>query len=246
MNSIAIHLSNVSKKFNLNNNKNILNKFNDKTNSSNEILALDNISLTIEKGETIGVIGLNGSGKTTLLRIISGVYQPDYGSVRINGHLAPLLQIGMGFKEELNAKENIIMYGLLLGFTKNEIKKKISDIIKFAELEKFFQLKLKDYSAGMRSRLAFSTAIQINPDILLVDEILAVGDAVFKEKSFNAFLEFKKQNKTIVYTTHNINMILDLSDRVILIDQGRIIKIGKPSDVVSYFNEIIKSHKTTK
>ncbi|MDH3765389.1 MAG: sulfotransferase [Nitrosopumilus sp.] len=244
MNSIAIHLSNVSKKFDLNNNKNILNKSNDTTNSSNEILALDNISLIIKKGETIGVIGLNGSGKTTLLRIISGVYQPDYGSVQVNGHLAPLLQIGTGFKEELNAEENIIMHGLLLGFTKNEIKKKISDIIKFAELEKFCQLKLKDYSAGMRSRLAFSTAIQINPDILLVDEILAVGDAVFKEKSFNAFLEFKKQNKTIVYTTHNINMILDLSDRVILMDQGRILKIGKPSDVISYYKEIIKTHRT--
>ncbi|MDH3824249.1 MAG: ABC transporter ATP-binding protein [Nitrosopumilus sp.] len=243
MNSIAIQLSNVSKRFNLNQ-KN-MSSVSHYTNNSNQILALDNISLTIEKGETIGVIGLNGSGKTTLLRIISGVYQPDSGSLLINGHLAPLLQIGTGFKEELDAEENIILYGLLLGFTKNEIKKKIDDIIRFAELEKFHKLKLKNYSAGMRSRLAFSTAIQINPDILLVDEILAVGDAVFKEKSFKAFLEFKKQNKTIVYTTHNINMILDLSDRVILIDQGRIVKIGKPSDVVSYYNEIIKSHNTT-
>lgn len=246
MNSTVIQLSNVSKKFDLSNKKNTL-KITQKTNNfSNQILALDNISLTIEKGETIGVIGLNGSGKTTLLRIISGVYQPDSGSVLVNGYLAPLLQIGTGFKEELNAEENIVMYGLLLGFTKNEIKKKINDIIKFAELEKFHKLKLKDYSAGMRSRLAFSTAIQINPDILLVDEILAVGDAVFKEKSFKAFLEFKKQNKTIIYTTHNINMILDLSDRVILINQGRILKIGKPKDVISYYHEMIASHKTSK
>ena len=213
---------------------------------NNLIYALNDISFSLEKGQILGIIGKNGSGKTTLLRTISGIYNPTSGNITVNGKLAPVLQIGIGFRNEISSIENIIMYGLLLGFTKNEIKKKISDIIKFAELEKFCQLKLKDYSAGMRSRLAFSTAIQINPDILLVDEILAVGDAVFKEKSFNAFLEFKKQNKTIVYTTHNINMILDLSDRVILMDQGRILKIGKPSDVVSYFNEIIKSHKTTK
>ncbi|MDH3765109.1 MAG: sulfotransferase [Nitrosopumilus sp.] len=244
MNSIAIKLSNVSKKFDLNKNKN-MSKRSHKTNKpSNQILALDNISLTIEKGETIGIIGLNGSGKTTLLRIISGIYQSDSGSVLINGNLAPLLQIGTGFKKELDAEENIIINGLLLGFSKNEIKRKIDDIIKFAELERFRKLKLKDYSTGMRSRLAFSTAIQINPDILLVDEILAVGDAVFKEKSFEIFLNFKKQKKTIVYTTHSINMISDLSDRVILMDQGRILKIGKPSDVISYYKEIIKTHKT--
>jgi len=244
LNSIAIKLSNVSKKFDLNKNKN-MSKRSHKTNKpSNQILALDNISLTIEKGETIGIIGLNGSGKTTLLRIISGIYQSDSGSVLINGNLAPLLQIGTGFKKELDAEENIIINGLLLGFSKNEIKRKIDDIIKFAELERFRKLKLKDYSTGMRSRLAFSTAIQINPDILLVDEILAVGDAVFKEKSFEIFLNFKKQKKTIVYTTHSINMISDLSDRVILMDQGRILKIGKPSDVISYYKEIIKTHKT--
>ncbi|MDH3618370.1 MAG: sulfotransferase [Nitrosopumilus sp.] len=243
MNSIAIQLSNVFKKFDLGKNKSFPKGSHLTKNILNQIQALDNISLTIKKGETIGIIGLNGSGKTTLLRIISGVYAPDSGSVEINGYLAPLLQIGTGFKKELDAEENIVMYGLLLGFTKNEIKRKVDDIIKFAELEKFRKLKLENYSAGMRTRLAFSTAIQINPDILLVDEILAVGDAVFKEKSFKAFLEFKKQNKTIVYTTHNFNMILDLSDRVILMDQGRILKIGKPSDVISYYKEIIKTHK---
>ncbi|MDH3501137.1 MAG: sulfotransferase [Nitrosopumilus sp.] len=243
MNSIAIQLSNVSKKFDLNKNKNISKKSHLPNKPSNQILALDNISLTIEKGETIGIIGLNGSGKTTLLRTISGIYQPDSGSVVINGYLAPLLQIGTGFKKELDAEENILIYGLLLGLTKNEIKKKIDGIIKFAELEKFRKLKLKDYSTGMRSRLAFSTAIQINPDILLVDEVLAVGDAVFKEKSFEVFLNFKKQKKTIVYTTHSINMISDLSDRVILIDKGKILKIGKPKEVISHYDELVKSYK---
>jgi len=175
--------------------------------------------------------------------LISGIYPPDSGSINVIGQLAPLLQIGTGFNNDLDAEENIIMYGMLLGLTKFEIKAKINKIIEFAELEKFRNMKLKDFSTGMRARLGFSTALEINPDILLVDEVLSVGDAIFREKSFQAFLSFKKNHKTIVYTTHNLKMVSELSDRVILIDHGKIVKIGKPNEVIPVYQEIIQAHK---
>ena len=244
----AIQLSNVSKKFDLHEAKKKFadDNFTNGNNDSRYILVLDNVSFSVPKGETLALIGLNGSGKTTLLRLISGIYQPDSGTVDVKGRLAPLLQIGTGFKEELDAEENIIMYGILLGFTEKEIEKKIDDIIKFAELEKFRKVKLKYFSTGMRSRLAFSTALQVDPDILLVDEILAVGDAPFRDKSFNAFLQFKNQNKTIIYTTHNIDTISKISDRVALIHQGRVLKIGQTDEVINLYQKIIQEQKTQK
>jgi len=188
--SVAIELQNVSKAFNINQ-KGLSNIF-DSKNKENQFVALDNISFTILKGETVGLMGLNGSGKTTLLRIISSIYSPDSGSIKVNGNIAPLLQIGTGFNPEFSAAENILQYGMLLGFSKSEIKAKIDGIIKFAELEKFKNLQLKHYSTGMRAKLGFATALQVDPDILLVDEVLSVGDEAFREKSFQAFLEFKK------------------------------------------------------
>jgi len=205
----------------------------------NEFTALNNISFTVSKGEMIGIIGLNGSGKTTLLRTISGVYKPDTGKIRIFGRVAPLLQIGTGFHDELNARDNIVMYGMLLGFSKCKIKEKISSIIEFAELKDFEYMILKHYSTGMRARLAFSTALQIDPEILLVDEILAVGDLAFRKKSFDAFLSFKKENKTILYTSHNISNMPQLCDRVILLHQANVVMVGKPTEVIAKYKEII-------
>lgn len=242
----VIKVENVTKTFKINKKRrlNQILKITNKQDPNNyRIVALDKISFTINKGETIGLIGLNGSGKTTLLRLISGIYPPDSGSINVIGQLAPLLQIGTGFNNDLDAEENIIMYGMLLGLTKFEIKAKINKIIEFAELEKFRNMKLKDFSTGMRARLGFSTALEINPDILLVDEVLSVGDAIFREKSFQAFLSFKKNHKTIVYTTHNLKMVSELSDRVILIDHGKIVKIGKPNEVIPVYQEIIQAHK---
>lgn len=241
----VIKVENVTKTFEINKRRLIPRIKNSNKQDSNQkrIVALDKISFTINKGETIGLIGLNGSGKTTLLRLISGIYPPDSGSINVIGQLAPLLQIGIGFNEDLDAEENIIMYGMLLGLTKFEIKAKINKIIEFAELEKFRNMKLKNFSTGMRARLGFSTALEINPDILLVDEVLSVGDAAFREKSFQSFLSFKKNHKTIVYTTHNINMISELSDRVILIDHGKLVKIGKPNEVIPVYQEIIQAHR---
>lgn len=244
METIAVELKNVAKTFYTNKRRGIFDILKDSTgkNQNIKITALDNLSFSINKGETIGLIGLNGSGKTTLLRIISGIYPPDSGNVVIKGKIAPLLQIGIGFNNELNAEENIIIYGMLLGLSKLEAKSKIDKIIEFAELEKFRNLKLQNYSTGMRARLGFGTALEVNPDILLVDEVLAVGDEVFRKKSFEAFLSFKKNHKTIIFATHALKMIEELSDRVILMDKGKIIKFGIPSEVIPVYREIIKKH----
>jgi len=241
MAEIIISIKNISKIFNKEKTlgiKNILKSFFDK-NEKKSLIALDDISFEINKGEMIGIIGLNGSGKTTLLRIIAGIYQADHGKIVTKGIIAPLLQIGTGFNTEMVAHENIMVYGMLLGMTKNEMKKKINGIIEFAELEEFTKMKLKHYSQGMRARLGFSTALQIDPDILLVDEVLAVGDARFKKKSFEAFKEFKNKGKTIVYTSHNTGIMKELCDRVILLHQGKILQIGNPTTVLEKYAELI-------
>jgi len=246
MDSIAIELKNVTKIFNVNKQNSIystLKNLRSKNSGLKKIIAIDNLSLSIKKGETIGLIGLNGGGKTTLLRLIGGIYSPDSGTINIVGRIAPLLQIGTGFNAEFNAKENIVIYGMLLGLKKNEIESKVETILDFAELKRFRNLKLKNYSSGMKAKLGFSTAIQINPEILLVDEVLSVGDAAFQQKSFEAFLSFKKNNKTIVLTTHNINTISKVADRVVLLDGGKLVNTGKPDEIIPIYNEIVKSKK---
>jgi len=244
METNMITVENLTKTFTLKRTKSVFGKIKDLKKPKSKqmtIHCLDGISFEVKKGEMLGIIGLNGSGKTTLLRTISGVYKPDSGSVKVNGKMAPLLQIGTGFHPELNGEENIIMYGLLLGLSKDEIKAKVNSIIEFAELQNFTEMKLKNYSTGMRARLGFSTALEVDPDILLVDEVLAVGDAAFREKSENAFLEFKKAGKTVLYTTHNISKISKISDRVLLIDKGKLVMIGDPEETVAKYQEIIKN-----
>jgi len=241
----AITVQNVTKFFRINKKKSFFGKNNYSRNSSksNVFTVLDDISLTVQKGEMLGIIGLNGSGKTTLLRTIAGIYKPNSGSIKVNGKLAPILQIGTGFNLELNAAENISMYGMLLGLKKHELRQTTNTIIQFAELEEFAEMSVKNYSSGMKARLAFSTALQVNPDILLVDEILAVGDKSFKEKSFDAFLSFKKNRKTILYSTHSMDKISKLSDRVLLLNKGKLIMIGNPDEVIQKYDEIIKEKR---
>ena len=205
--------------------------------------ALDKVSFTASKGEILGIIGLNASGKTTLLRIIAGIYQPDSGTVKTFGRISPLLQLGTGFQNELDAGNNIILNGMLMGISKPEIEKKIDNIIEYAGLENFLGVRLKHYSSGMRARLAFSIAMEVESDILLVDEILAVGDAVFRKKSYESFLSLKNQQKTIFIATHNLNVLSKFCDRVILLDKGKIIKIGKPDEIMPLYDEITKNKK---
>lgn len=241
----AIVLENVTKSFKIKKPSRFLSRsVNLYQNSKAEKLrAIDNISLSVQKGEMLGIIGMNASGKTTLLRIIAGILKPDSGKIQVNGELAPILQLGTGFQEELNAIDNIIWYGMLLGIPKKQIKEKVDTILDFAGLKNFAGMKIKNYSSGMRARLAFSTILQIEPDILLVDEVLAVGDQVFKEKCFEAFSSYKEKNKTILYTTHNLEKLSELSNRVLLIHQGKKVKIGKPNDVIEEYKEIMKKEK---
>ncbi len=237
----VIEVNEVTKKFNMTKATGILNIIKKAIGNfdNRSFRALDNISFSVEPGEMIGLIGHNGSGKTTLLRTIAGIYQPDSGKITIKGKLAPMLQIGTGFNKEFTAKENVIQYGLFLGIARKEIENKFSKIIEFAELENFKEMKIKHYSTGMRARLAFSTALETNPDILLVDEILSVGDQAFKQKSFDAFLKFKQQKKTIIYASHNIKKMPSLCDRVILLDHGKMIAIGKPKDIIEKYQELL-------
>ena len=160
--------------------------------------------------------------------------------MEVNGNLAPLLHIGTGFEQELTAESNIVMYGLLLGLSKSEITNRVDSIIKFADLEKFSKMPLKHYSSGMKLRLAFSTALQINPDIILMDEALAAGDILFREKSFESFQSFKKSGKTIVYTTHSLGQIEKFADRVMLIHQGKIVTIGDPKETVESYKQFLE------
>lgn len=208
-----------------------------------KLVALDSISFNVSKGEMFGIIGLNGSGKTTLLRTIAGIYQPDEGRVSVNGSLAPMLHIGTGFHNELIARENIILSGMLYGFSKSEISKKVDDVLELAELQEFSEMKLKYYSSGMRVRLAFSSAVQIDPDILLIDEILSVGDLAFREKSFKTFLSLKKKGRTILYSTHNLATLPKLCDRVLLINRGKAIHIGSPNEVIEKYKELVKQKR---
>ena len=177
MDDIAIQVEDVSKEFKIIKPRGISGLFmRSNPEKYRTFVALDGISFTVKKGEILGIIGLNGSGKTTLLRIIAGVYKPDKGRVKVNGRLSPLMQLAAGFQGELNARENIIMNGLLLGVSKSYIQNKVDEIIQYAELEKFSEMKVQHYSSGMLSRLGFSIALQINPEIMLVDEIMSVGE----------------------------------------------------------------------
>ena len=229
----AIIVKNVTKTFRLSK------KIGDENNEKNLIHALNEVSFSVKKGEILGVIGRNGSGKTTLLRTISGIYKPTNGEIIINGKVAPILQIGIGFKNEITAEENILMYGLLLGLEKAKIKKRIETILEFADLKDFRKMKLKHFSNGMRTRLAFSTAMQVESDIFLVDEILAVGDMDFKQKSFAEFIRLKKEGKTIIHTTHNLSAMETFSDKILFLDKGRQITIGEPGEIIKKYKDQI-------
>jgi len=241
MNQIALDIKNISKKFSLNKPQGLSLSRDKSSSKQNQLVALDDVSFSVSKGEILGIIGLNGSGKTTLLRIISGIYQPDSGSVSVYGKLTPILQIGTGFQGDLNANDNIMMNGLLMGMKKSEIVKKIPSIMQFSELEKFSKMNLKHFSSGMRARLAFATAIQVNFDILLLDEVLSVGDKIFREKCYDTFMSMKRERKTILHTTHNIQKLAKFSDRVLLLHQGKLVKIGKPYEILEMYNEITKT-----
>lgn len=245
----AIELKNVTKKFKIRHEKKnsfyeYVTSIQNRRDAFEEITVLKDVTLSVKKGEMLGILGLNGEGKTTLLKIISKIYNPDSGSVVTYGKVTPFLELGTGFNGELTARDNIILYGIILGFTKKEITNKIDDISKFSELEKFLDTKLKNFSSGMNARLAFSTAISVDPDILLVDEVLSVGDITFQEKSFNKFMEFKKKEKTIVFVSHSVEQIRKTCDRVIWLHNGSIEKDGRADDVIQEYVKFANERKS--
>lgn len=203
--------------------------------------ALDEVNLQIENGDFIGIIGKNGSGKSTLLKIIAGIYTPTSGTVKVHGSLAPFLELGVGFQPELSARENISLNAALLGISKKQLQRHFQNIVDFAGIEKFFDLKMKNFSSGMKARLAFSIAKQADADIYICDEILAVGDEEFQQKCLKVFEEWKHAGKTIILVSHNLGLIEQFCNRAILIEQGKIVKEGKVQEVLTKYHELSSS-----
>jgi ABC-type polysaccharide/polyol phosphate transport system ATPase subunit len=198
-------------------------------------VALADVAFTVEQGEFFGIIGPNGSGKSTLLKIVSGIYRQDAGHVRVNGRLSPFIELGVGFNPELTARDNIRINGTLLGMTRGDLDARFESIIAFAELERFVDQKLKNFSSGMQLRLAYSIAIQVEFDILLLDEVLAVGDASFQAKCFESLEELRAAGKTIVYVTHDLVTVETLCDRALLLLNGEQVALGPAADVVEAY-----------
>jgi ABC-type polysaccharide/polyol phosphate transport system ATPase subunit len=199
--------------------------------------ALQNATFSVEAGEFFGVFGPNGSGKSTLLRILAGIYVPDSGLVRVRGLLSPFIELGVGFNLELTARDNIRINSTLAGLNKRQLDEKFDEILAFSELERFVDQKLKNYSSGMLMRLAYSIAIQIPFDVLLLDEVLAVGDESFQEKCFRTFDKFKDEGKTVVLVTHALDLLSRFCDRVLLLEKGVVGAIGSPEDVIQVYRD---------
>jgi ABC-type polysaccharide/polyol phosphate transport system ATPase subunit len=197
--------------------------------------ALRDVSFSVRPGEFFGIVGPNGSGKSTLLKIIAGIYREDAGSVRVNGLLSPFIELGVGFQPELTARDNIRINGTLLGLDRHELKARYDSIVRFAELERFVDQKLKNFSSGMQVRLAYAIAIQVDFDILLLDEVLAVGDQSFQEKCLETFVGFIEQGKTIVLVTHSLAWIRQFADRALLLLDGDVRAVGAPAEVLSQY-----------
>lgn len=205
-----------------------------------EYKALRGINLDIKKGEFIGILGRNGAGKSTLLKIIAEIYQPSKGSIKVNGRLVPFIELGVGFNPNLSGRDNVYLNGAMLGFSRKEIDAMYQDIVDFAELHDFMDQKLKNYSSGMKVRLAFSVAIKADADILLLDEVLAVGDAAFQKKCYDYFDQLKENKKTIIFVTHNMSAVRKYCTRAVLIEGGKITAEGDSADVADKYEELFK------
>ncbi|HEY5052325.1 MAG TPA: ABC transporter ATP-binding protein [Solirubrobacterales bacterium] len=196
-----------------------------------ELRALDGVSFEIRRGEFFGIVGRNGSGKSTLLKLLASIYRADSGTIRMAGRLAPFIELGVGFNHDLTARENVVLNGVMMGLTPKEMRRRLDAVIEFAELSEFANLKLKNYSSGMLVRLAFAVMMEADADVLLIDEVLAVGDAAFQQKCSDAFHEMKAAGKTIVLVTHEMGAVEEYCHRAMLIGDGRIQHLGEPAEV---------------
>jgi len=197
--------------------------------------ALEDINLEVKSGQWLGLIGANGSGKSTLLKIISGIYEPDSGEVKVSGRLVPFLELGVGFNPELSAKDNIYLNGVILGMSRKQVEAKFAAIVNFAGVSKFINLKLKNFSTGMQLRLGFSIAMQTEADVFLLDEILAVGDFKFRQKAVKVFQHLKREKKTVVLVSHEMEQIKQWCDRAVWLDHGKVRSSGRPTEVVKQY-----------
>lgn len=241
--SVAVSVENVSKEFRLPHEMNnslkslIIHPFR-KRSTVERRQTIKDISFNIKEGEFFGILGRNGSGKSTLLKMLAGIYQPTKGEVKLHGKLVPFIELGVGFNPELTGRENVYLNGALLGFSKREIDARYEDIVEFAELRDFMDQKLKNYSSGMQVRLAFSVATRAEADILLIDEVLAVGDAEFQRKCFDYFKSLKKRGITVVFVTHDMNAVKEYCDRAILVEGGVITHEGKAASVAKEYTKL--------
>ncbi len=203
--------------------------------------ALKGVSFEIEEGKILGIIGTNGAGKSTMLRAIAGIFSPDKGKIDLHGNTISLLSIGVGFNKKLTGRENIFLSGMLLGFSEDDIRKKEKDIIEFADIGDFIDKPVKTYSSGMYSKLAFAITAILETDIMLIDEVLSVGDAKFKEKSYNKMKELiSDEHRTVIIVSHSLDTIEELCDEVLWLNEGEVVKIGKPKDILPEYREFMK------
>ena len=204
-----------------------------------EFVALDGVSLDIAAGTVLGVLGRNGAGKSTLLRIVAGTLDATAGSVRVDGRVAAILELGTGFHPEYTGRENVVLGGMCLGMSRAEVAAKLDGIVTFAELEEFIDRPLRTYSSGMQARLAFAVATAVDPDVLIIDEALSVGDARFQLKSFDRIRRFKEEGRTILFVSHSIQTVVAICDRAVLLERGRIIADGEPNEVGNLYHELL-------
>lgn len=205
----------------------------------NEFWALSGIDFEIKKGEVVGLIGSNGAGKSTFLKIIAGVMKPTKGEIQVKGNVCPMIELGAGFDYDLTAKENIYLNGAILGYSKEFIDKKFNDIVNFSELNNFLEVPVKNFSSGMIARLAFSIATIVDPEILIVDEILSVGDLAFQQKSEEKMRSMIGGGTTVLYVSHSVDSIKSLCNKVIWLEHGKIVEIGQPSEVCDKYQKTV-------
>ncbi len=243
-NGFAITVDGVSKKFRMPKEKkltifdNLVGLLRGGSYAYEDFLALQDVSFSVQRGETFGVIGPNGCGKSTLLKVLAGVLYPDCGSFRVSGRIAPFLELGVGFQEELTARDNVYLYGAIMGLTKKDIDRRYEAIMGFAELKRFENMKLINFSSGMYVRLAFATAIQTDPDVLLVDEVLSVGDEAFQQKCGQKIDQIRSSGKTILLVSHDLEMVEELCERCLLMNGGKIVFLGDTKSALDMYKRM--------
>jgi ABC-type polysaccharide/polyol phosphate transport system ATPase subunit len=243
-NSVVVRVENVTQRFRVIHERpdtlrELFSKFLRKGVSYHNLDAVKDLSLEVPRGQMLGLIGRNGSGKSTLLKIVAGVYRPTSGRVHVEGSIAPLIELGAGFHHELTGRENILLNGLLMGYSKEEMKEREQSIIDFAEIGDFIDAPIKQYSSGMHTRLAFAVATEVDPQVLILDEILAVGDAAFQEKCFARIQDFRKSGKTILFVSHSMDPVIQYCDRAILLEKGSIVADGDPAEVAEFYQNLV-------